>query len=209
MPIVYRKKSGEDIIAIWDIKEEEKALQPKIIDDYFKNEISKTENKTVRLQRLAAKTLLEHLFDTPPALSKNSFGKPEIINIQEEISISHTENRAAVMISKFAAGLDIEKIKPKIEKIIPKFMSKAEQDCLSQTHRMEQAYVFWCAKEALYKKYSEKSLSFKEQLPIEPFDYKGTSGIIKGRIIANDRSDNYQLAYEKIDDFMLVYLLND
>jgi len=85
-------------------------------------------------------------------------------------------------------------------------MNPKELNSLRENNHIEQLYVYWGAKEALYKLYGKRALHFKENLLIEPFEYKG-KGVINGCISIGKMKETYSLHYEKISDYMLVYVL--
>ena len=139
-------------------------------------------------------------------ISYDEFGKPYLINSSIKISISHAYEFVAILIDQNQeTGIDIELIKPKIERISERFMSANELLSINK-QSLEQLYVYWCAKEALYKLYGIKNLSFKENILIEDFEYTEKGKII-GKIINNSLNKYYMLCYEKINEYMLVYVL--
>ncbi len=85
-------------------------------------------------------------------------------------------------------------------------MSDHELENIKPENHIEQLFVYWCAKEALYKYYGKKELIFKEQLLIDPFPYFG-KGEIRGHIITESFVKTLQLNYEKFNDHMLVYVI--
>jgi len=91
--------------------------------------------------------------------------------------------------------------KPNVRKIL----MENNQSGLTR-RQVEHLYVYWCAKETLYKIYGKRALHFKEDLLIEPFEYKG-KGVISGCISVGKMKETYSLHYEKICDYMLVYVL--
>ena len=80
----------------------------------------------------------------------DAHGKPYLVNMPFQISMSHSFDYAAVMISrKNPVGIDIELIKEKVENVLPeKFMRPEEMDFIAKDeNRIQQLYVCWCAKE--------------------------------------------------------------
>ena len=101
----------------------------------------------------------------------------------------------------------IEKINPKIERIRSRFLSDQELG-EKQEYSLEKLHVYWGAKEALYKFWGKKELSFKENIFIDPFEFED-AGTIKGRIKKGGYIKYFTLSYEKIQDYILVYVLEE
>ena len=74
------------------------------------------------------------------------------------ISISHTKGYVAVMLSKTReVGVDIEYVSERIKRIADRFLRPDEHaECISDL------LIHWCAKETVYKLYSEQDLTFQQ-----------------------------------------------
>lgn len=138
----------------------------------------------------------------------DSSGKPYLANFPHFISLSHSFDYAAVMVSKDkAVGIDIELIKDKIERIAHKFMSKRELAFISKD-RIEQLYACWCAKEAIYKLHGKKNISFLDHIRIEPFEYSGTGSFIAS-LDTGSQKNQYTVHYDKFEEYMIGYVADN
>ena len=92
-------------IAIWEIKE---TINKK---NSTTNNLEFADIKTEKRKReyLASRFLLQ-LIDPEAKISYNSFGAPQLDN-KQFISISHSKNIVAIIVSKYKVGLDVEKEK--------------------------------------------------------------------------------------------------
>lgn len=212
MPLIEKTElAGETKIGIWKLEEDA---------DYFisKLKLSKEEKRTLDkllsgkryLQWLGSRVLIKELLETDEyvELMSDEQGKPVFQTLPYYLSITHSDEYAGVIISKeFQVGIDIEKIHPKIERIAHRFMNIEDMDTLSFEYEVEQMYVYWCAKEALYKLYGKRQLNFKNHIFIEPFDYMHY-GQIKGKIIKDAFNKSYAIAYEKLNDYMMAYVVD-
>ena len=96
-------------------------------------------------------------------------GKPNLVNIDGFISISHAADVAAIAISKKEeVGIDIEKMQEKITRIAPKFMLSEEIERSQGEHQVLDMYVHWCVREAVYKCYGRRQLDFRRHILLEP-----------------------------------------
>lgn len=194
---------------MWQINETELDSIESTLPESQRLGFNKVKSLLIKRQKISVQILLNKLLERQVEIEYNADGKPNLKGIDIEVSMTHSQERVAVMLSPKIAGLDLQFIHPKIERIIPRFLSDVELNSLSAEHRLEHSHVFWGAKEALYKVYSKRRLIFSEQILIEPFEYSAEGGVIKGKVIAEGQEWSYNLKYEKIDEYMLVYLLND
>ena len=130
--------------------------------------------------------------------------KPFLIDRAGHISISHSHDKLVIIHNKKEnTGIDIELIRDKVNKIQHKFLSPAEMDFAGDdTHKL---ITLWAAKEAMYKVYGLKEVDFSKSLFVEPFN----SGTITGHIRMEDLNKSYRLMSETIDDYKMVYVLNE
>ena len=166
------------------------------------------QHESRKQQWLASRVLLRELAHNDAEIIYDEHNKPFVQDSKMSISLSHSYGLVALIIDlEKETGIDIELVKPKIERIADKFMSDEEMLHLDKKNRIEALYVHWCAKEALYKLYGKKELIFKEDLPVSPFIYEG-SGVIEGCVRTHDHDEKYRLRYEETGEHMLVYVSN-
>ena len=204
-----RNIDNDTILGIWKIEEKFNwfiaQLQLNNEDKQFINRYKIGQRK---LHWLSTQILLRHLLNSKKKveIQHDQNGKPHLANFSYKISISHSNKFVAIQLSKTYAGIDIQQIDQKIDRIATKFMNPKELNSLGENNYIEQMYVHWGAKETLYKIYGKRALHFKENLLIEPFVYKG-KGVINGCISIGKMKEPYFLHYEKIEDYMLIYVL--
>ena len=104
-------------------------------------------------------------------------GKPYLED-GKHISITHSFNYSAVIISDEKVGVDIEKQRPIITNIASKFVGY-EFDYLniSGDDYVKKLTVIWCAKESLYKLFATPGLSFKQHILVIPFTIEESSSV--------------------------------
>jgi len=137
----------------------------------------------------------------------DSLGKPILNNRNERVSISHSRNYSAVIVSnEKRVGIDIEELNPRILKISKKFINLSEQIFIdNQNLKTELLYLIWCAKEALYK-LSETYLDFKEHIFIEDF-ILSNSGSFNAKTFHPENTQQYTLSYRLTEKFVLVWVV--
>ncbi|MDH5604577.1 MAG: 4'-phosphopantetheinyl transferase superfamily protein [Cyclobacteriaceae bacterium] len=154
--------------------------------------------------RLLAEAMLGEFNTEYQGIYKDPWGKPHLNQLDIGISVTHTFPLVIVMMDKNSpVGIDVEPPTPKIGRIAPKFLHEKEQ--FAQNDLMFQT-ILWAAKEALFKYHGRKSLSFRQQILIDPF-HLSEEGTIYGRIIEGDMIEEHCLTYRFIYEkqYVLVY----
>lgn len=107
----------------------------------------------------ASKGLLSHAGD----ITHNEAGKPLFRGYH--ISVTHTKGYAALILSKTSeVAVDIEYFSDRVERIASRFLRKDEK-----AEGVDSLLVHWCAKETVFKLFSEDNLNF-EEMRVKPFD---------------------------------------
>lgn len=121
------------------------------LDEKYKNEGRKKEI-------LAVRALLYEMTheESSKRISHEPSGKPLLKGYF--ISISHTKGYAAVIMSKTRnVAVDIEYVSDRVSKIVDKFI-RSDED----SSTIEVQLKNWCAKETVYKYFSEEDLQYSE-----------------------------------------------
>ncbi len=210
MPIVWSKNLAEKgKIAIWEISESEEELYNMLQLDEKEQQHFQTLSLARQKQWLGSRVLLRTLLQTeqPIELNIDEHRKPFLNNFPFEISISHANHMAAVIIYEGKkVGIDIEKISERILKIKNKFLSTEELKFISSTNELEQLHVCWGAKESLFKLYGKGSLPFIDGIKINAFEYSKT-GQVAASIAIPAYHANFNVQYLKYEDFMLTWVM--
>lgn len=149
--------------------------------------------------------LLEQMLDEKFEVIYDDKGKPHLKNSSKHFSISHSHDRLAIIINTIeATGIDIELIRDKILNIKHKFLSESE--LLEAGDDIEKLLIYWAAKETLYKIYGLKEVDFMTHLFVKPF-IKCTLGSIIGVISMPNFNESFELNYQIMEDYVLVYSL--
>ena len=140
--------------------------------------------------RVALKTLVEARGCTYDGLWKDEYGTPHLRGLPGHISLSHTPGWAtAVWHHTRPVGLDIEPIREQFTRVVPRVLSASEiADANGQPNRLA---VYWCAKEALYKLYGKRQLTFREHLLVDPFPTGATR--LTGHVRLPDHNETLTL----------------
>jgi len=210
MAIAFRKQVDPDTeFALWRIEEEADALYGQLqLNEHEKAFVEQLANGKRHLHWLATRVLLRTMLDTSEYIDCqiDKHGKPYLVNLPYHISLSHSFDYAAVMISKSRpVGIDIEQIKQKVERIAPKFLRPAERAVIDPQHKIAHLYVCWCAKEAIYKCYGQKEVSFLDNIALEAFSF-AEEGSVNANLHKGEVDLDFRVEYMQYEDYMLGYV---
>ena len=210
MALYFKKEldNGAEI-AVWQITETEdelKALSSVPSDEM--EEISLFGSESQRKQKLAVRALINELFDEKMYLDHHDNGKPYLENCATNISITHTEKYVAVIIhDEDDLGIDIESLDRDFSAVEQRALSEDEIDDLDDDSRNEQLAIYWCAKEAIFKRMSQLRVDFAEQIEVEKFRPKGKGELEATFIHKNGHEEEFDLGYVIFDRHVLVWVV--
>ncbi|MBO0939869.1 4'-phosphopantetheinyl transferase superfamily protein [Fibrella sp. HMF5335] len=194
----------------WQITEDEPTLAGQLVlTDEEQADLAGIAHPGQRVEwlacRVALKTLIEMRGQPYTCLWKDEFGKPHLCqsagkstaladrpgeSTRGHISLSHTPGWAtAVWHQTRPVGIDVEPIRDQFTRVVPRVLSPSEiEDANGQPDRLA---VYWCAKEALYKLYGKRQLTFREHLLVDPFP-TGAS-LLTGHVRLHDHQETLQV----------------
>jgi len=213
MALVYlRELDSESKFAIWRIEESEEELLSKLQLDRREQTLLASFSKGKRkLHWLATRVLLRKLLQTNEFINcpSDANGKPYLVDFPQKISLTHSFDYAAVMISDVKeVGIDMELIKDKVLRIAHKFLKAEELAFIPEEDKIAQLYACWCAKEAIYKLQGNTGVSFLHNMTIEPFQYLD-QGTLQLQLHTKETNRRYKIHYEKFADYMLGYVVDN
>jgi 4'-phosphopantetheinyl transferase len=210
MAIAYKKQIDDDTeFALWKIEEKADDLYSQLqLNAHEKAYVEQLSHGKRHLHWLGTRVLLRKMLNTEEYIDSRAdeHGKPYLVDIPYHRSLSHSFDYAAVMISKTRpVGIDIEQIKEKVERIAHKFMRPQEMAFIKDQHKIQQLYVCWCAKEAVYKCYGQKEVSFADNISLEPFNF-ADKGIVSAHLNKGAINLDYKVDYMQYEDYMIGYV---
>ncbi len=213
MPLAYIKEiNPQTFIGLWRIEETPDVLEKQLhLKAHELQVLRSLQGNKRNLHWLATRVLLRKMLNTDDYIDcqPDENGKPFLLNLPHQISLSHSYDYAAVMISENSrVGIDIEIMKEKINRVKHKFLNDDELSFIDNKNTIEHLYVCWCAKEALYKLNGKKETSFKDNISLQPFAYS-INGTINACISKSESKTAYKVNYKKFGDYMLGYVEED
>lgn len=211
---LYSKRTLDNgaTIAIWEITESEDDLRtlcsPIPNDELEELEILRSEAR--RKEKLAVRALLNELYPEKVYLGHHDNGKPYIQNCADEISISHTSRFAAIIThDEEDVGIDIECVNRDFSAVEKKALSEEELDDLTDKNHNLQLAIYWCAKEAIYKRMSQRRVDFAEQIELEKFTPRRDGELEAVFIHKDGEEEEFELEYEMVEDHVMVWLVGE
>ncbi len=210
MGLYLRKKldkGGE--ISVWEVTESEEELLKIIsIPNEELEELFLTRSEARRREKLAVRALLNTVFEDKVYLGHHDNGSPFIQNNSIHISITHTNRFVAIITHPTEdVGIDIECIERDFSAVEKKALSEDEREDLSDKNRNLQLAIYWCAKEAIYKRMSQHGVDFAKQMEIDKFNPKDEGEIDATFIDKDGEEEEFELEYEVFDNHVLVWLV--
>jgi phosphopantetheinyl transferase len=153
---------------------------------------------------LSVRKLLQEKGYTDFDLYYDEFGKPHL-NDGRHISISHSHEFSAIILSNENCGIDLEMQRQKIVTIAHKFAEEEFEfmQGLDENSYIRQLTVIWGSKEVVFKIRNEVGISFKDHIHMEPFaiESKKAHAIFKFNLLQL----TYDIYFEEFENFTLVY----
>lgn len=202
MPIFFQQDIDESTkLGIWKIEEEEHFFLKHVP---LQKEITHPHK---RLQHLAGRYLLKHLFPAFPLelIKIADTKKPFLEDEAFHFSISHCDNYAAAIVSTTErVGVDVEVPSFKIDRIKNKFLNEEELSILQSQFSITQLTLMWCCKEAVFKWWSYGGVDFSEKIRLQPFELQ-PSGFLPVRFLLGEKA-SLVLHYKLFDNLALAWL---
>ncbi|MBQ0907309.1 4'-phosphopantetheinyl transferase superfamily protein [Flavobacterium sp. F-328] len=152
---------------------------------------------------LSVRMLLHEAGYTDFDLYYDAFGKPHLEDGQH-ISITHSHEFAAIIISNQKVGIDIELQREKIKSIASKFCDAELTFLVEQSQDyIPKLTVIWGAKEAIFKIRNEKGISFKNHIQVDSFDLVDKQS--QSQLHFDNVIQYFKIYFEEVEDFILVY----
>ena len=210
MGLYLRKKldkGGE--ISVWDVTESEEELLNIIsVPNEELEELLLIRSSSRRREKLAVRALLNTIFEDKVYLGHHDNGSPFIQNNSIHISITHTNRFVAIITHPTEdVGIDIESIERDFSAVEKRALSEDEREDLSDKNRNLHLAIYWCAKEAIYKRMSQHGVDFAKQMEVDKFNPK-EEGEIDATFISKDgEEEEFELEYEVFDNHVMVWLV--
>ncbi|WP_281226956.1 4'-phosphopantetheinyl transferase family protein [Flavobacterium aquiphilum] len=161
-------------ILVWEITESYQELfEAVVLNESNLNRLKCMKSEIHQRAFLSVRKLFQLAGYTDFDLYYDEFGKPHLHD-GKHISITHSHQFSAIILSDKVVGIDIELQREKIIRIADKFID-SEFSFLNPSENsayIRKLTVVWGVKEAIFKIRNEKGISFKDHIKVNSFELK-------------------------------------
>ena len=193
-------------VLIWKIEESYKELNDGIIlTDISAVRVNNMKSELHQRGFLSIRHLLACEGYTDHDLYYDENGKNHLHN-GLHISITHSFNFSAIIISDIKVGIDVEKKREKILRIAHKFSTAEDYQSLNhQDSLIRYLTIVWCAKESLYKSFNSVGLTFLNHIFVDDFSLYGNE--TNASVDFEDKKETYHIWFLEFEGFTCAYAL--
>jgi 4'-phosphopantetheinyl transferase len=192
-------------ILVWKITEGyDELFDEVVLNDNNIRRLSGMKSELHQRGFLSVRMLLQEAAYNDFDLYYDEFGKPHLKD-GKHISITHSHQFSAIIVSDQTVGIDIELQREKIIRIASKFND--DDFHFLKTEKKEEYIrkltVIWGAKESIFKIRNERGISFKEHIKVRAFEMEDTLAAAELHFDAIVK--DFKIYFEEIENFTLVY----
>jgi 4'-phosphopantetheinyl transferase len=203
-------------ILVWEITESYQELfDAVVLNESNANRLNGMKSEMHQRAFLSVRKLFQEAGYTDFDLYYDEFGKPHLHD-GKHISITHSHQFSAIILSDAVVGIDIELQREKIIRIADKFVSEKELSRLQKLDNQDyirKLTVIWGIKEAIFKIRNEKGISFKDHIFETEFNLADQK--TKAQLQFENQTETFDIHFEEIElqdsqqSYVLVYALNE
>ena len=202
----FLRPEGE--FAIWEIEEDTINLFERL--ELTDEELQKASSMSNARKKewIAARWLIHKLSGRAQRgrCLKDEYGKPYLEDSKYKISISHSQDKVAVIASPYNVGIDIQKLVEKMRRLSVKFLGVEEA---SWDNSLEDLHIIWGAKEAMYKAWGKRGIDFGKDMKVEPFYWNNDIIYTTGTLTHKNVTMKFKIKGIKKSNFVLVYAVEN
>jgi len=170
MPLLKIQRSVPGAWGVWSAEESEAWFSSQLpAPDQCPDEVSHPKK---RLEWLAGRFLVRYLYQSIAlpyeGLCKDKYGKPFPVNGKGQVSLTNSFPLVAAQIHPdYPVGVDLEYISPRMHQVVPRVLSAGE--LMDAGFDDIKLCIYWCAKEAVFKRIGRHPVSLRKDISIAPF----------------------------------------
>lgn len=209
MPIVRNIETGKYRCCVWQVTESLEqllALLPDGGQSCWAEAQRRFTSPKRQLEFVSVRVLLSQMLSRQAVIAYHDSGKPYLPDSFLKISISHTADVVAVMLSPSAeVGVDVEQYGERVCRVAPRFLGDAEQ-----VPGVWPKLILWSAKETVYKMMDCRDVDFRAHLTASGLQSSGAyepgcTGCLMLHTSHPAHCRDYQVHFEIHDHYVLTY----
>lgn len=194
-------------LGIWKLTETLEELLALLPDSgrMYAEELNSFKAESRKLEWLAVRVLLYTLTGEICPIHYHKSGKPYFVDSTTQLSISHTKEYVAVIVSEnHEVGIDIERVGDRVHRVAHKFM-REEELLLDSSQRTKGLLLIWSAKETIFKCMNEEAVDFCEHIRVK-VAHLGFGWIV-GKETRTSLKKTYLIHYMLDPDFVMTWTI--
>ncbi len=198
MPLYQDFSNIKAQILLWKYDEGEELDAEALLEPENFDRISEYHPKKL-LETLMVRKILKERLPEHKILYENR--RPFLVPHDYEISITNSFPFAALAISKYKIGIDVERFNPKMLRLKDKFTYPEERTFIPEAEEIEYLTIIWSVKESLYKLHHSKHWSLKKHYEVLPFNRENLHSV-RCRVYDDQSSDEFFARVEFFEDYV-------
>lgn len=193
-------------------KSEDELLASLSHPEFFAEKVVRLKSGSRRRQEvLAVRYALKQLMNgQEKEVIYDQHGAPRLSDGDWQISISHTQEYVAVIVSDKPVGIDIERRGDRVQRVVSHFLQSDERDLLCLCSVDDDTFTLalhlaWSAKEAAFKVLGQNYYDLQHLTTIVHLDWQ--SKLIK--LLAANRQEPLTLHFDYTEQYVLVWVQLD
>ncbi|MUP45338.1 4'-phosphopantetheinyl transferase superfamily protein [Gramella sp. BOM4] len=193
-------------VFIWKVEESMEWLSEGItLTDHCRKRVEGMKSEIHQRGFMSIRHLLAEAGYTDHDLYYDDHGKPHLKD-DKHISITHSFNFTAIIVSDREVGIDIEKQRNKILTIANKFTPLEEYHTLANEEALiRKLTIVWGAKESVYKLIAQPGVGFLQHINVTDFDFDDAKTTTHVRY--NGIDDWFDIDFLEFENFTCVYAM--
>ena len=192
-------------VVIWEINESLQNLESKIV--LSENSLKLLNQKKSEIQKkqfLAIRNIFKILSIKDNEVKYDKAGKP-IFSQNKALSISHSGNYAAVIMSDHSVGIDIETINDRILKIKGRYLETELNYPLELN--TQTSLIYWNIKESVFKAVDKPGIDFKKNILVPPLDIK--KNVVRSWYVDDDKIYSFDTRFKISKKYTLAFVIKN
>ncbi len=191
-------------VLIWQITESfEDLFDEVILKDISLIRVNNMKALSHQKGFLSIRKLLQEIGYTDADLFYDETGKPNLLD-GKMISITHSFEFSAIIVSDQIAGIDLEMQREKIITIADKFMDTEFEFLPKEKNQdfIQKSTVIWGVKEAVFKIENQPGISFKDHISVFPFEMN--EGKTNALLTFSSQIKEFTIQFEVVENYIWV-----
>lgn len=191
-------------VLIWQITESfEDLFDEVILKDISLIRVNNMKALSHQKGFLSIRKLLQEIGYTDADLFYDETGKPNLLD-GKMISITHSFEFSAIIVSDQIAGIDLEMQREKIITIADKFMDTEFEFLPKEKNQdfIQKSTVIWGIKEAVFKIENQPGISFKDHISVFPFEMN--EGKTNALLTFSSQIKEFTIQFEVVENYIWV-----